>query len=59
VEAMKMILSIKAGESGVITHNLSPGSIISAGDLIANLQLKVRVWAGVRVRVTIKFNGNI
>lgn len=23
-----MILSIKAGESGVITHNLSPGSII-------------------------------
>ena len=40
VEAMKMILSIKAGESGVITHNLSPGSIISAGDLIANLQLK-------------------
>jgi len=40
VEAMKMILSIKAGESGIISHNLSPGSIISAGDLIANLQLK-------------------
>ena len=40
VEAMKMIMAIKSTESGIINHNLSPGSIISAGDLIANLQLK-------------------
>jgi acetyl-CoA carboxylase/biotin carboxylase 1 len=40
VEAMKMIMALKASESGIITHNLSPGSIISAGDLIASLQLK-------------------
>jgi acetyl-CoA carboxylase/biotin carboxylase 1 len=40
VEAMKMIMAIKASESGVVSHALSPGSIISAGDLIANLQLK-------------------
>ena len=40
VEAMKMIMAIKASESGVINHNLSPGSIISAGDLIASLTLK-------------------
>jgi acetyl-CoA carboxylase/biotin carboxylase 1 len=40
VEAMKMIMALKASESGVITHNLSPGSILAAGDLIATLQLK-------------------
>lgn len=40
VEAMKMIMAIKATESGQITHNLSPGSILSAGDLIASLKLK-------------------
>eukprot|EP01040_Poterioochromonas_malhamensis_P001981 gene1983-2117_t len=40
VEAMKMIMALKATESGLITHNLSPGSIISAGDLIATLALK-------------------
>jgi len=40
VEAMKMIMAIKATESGEIRHNLSPGSIISAGDLIASLTLK-------------------
>lgn len=40
VEAMKMIMAIKASESGVVTHNLSPGSIIQAGDLIASLTLK-------------------
>jgi acetyl-CoA carboxylase/biotin carboxylase 1 len=33
-------MSVKATESGIIRHNLSPGSILSAGDLIANLQLK-------------------
>ena len=40
VEAMKMIMPIKATESGKITHNLSPGSVISAGDLLASLELK-------------------
>lgn len=40
VEAMKMIMAMKATESGEIRHNLSPGSIIAAGDLIASLTLK-------------------
>lgn len=40
VEAMKMIMSIKSSESGTISQNLSPGSIIQAGDLIASLKLK-------------------
>ena len=40
VEAMKMIMAIKATESGVINHAMSPGSIIAAGDLIASLKLK-------------------
>uniref|UniRef100_A0A7S2EIT5 Acetyl-CoA carboxylase n=1 Tax=Ditylum brightwellii TaxID=49249 RepID=A0A7S2EIT5_9STRA len=40
VEAMKMIMPIKASESGKITHSLSPGSVISAGDLLASLTLK-------------------
>jgi acetyl-CoA carboxylase/biotin carboxylase 1 len=40
VEAMKMIIPIKATESGKIIHNLSPGSVISAGDLLASLELK-------------------
>jgi len=40
VEAMKMIMPVKAGESGKITHNLSPGSVISAGDLLASLELR-------------------
>ena len=35
-----MIMPIKASESGKITHNLSPGSVISAGDLLASLELK-------------------
>ena len=39
VEAMKMIIPIKASESGIINHNLSPGSVISAGDLLASLEL--------------------
>jgi acetyl-CoA carboxylase/biotin carboxylase 1 len=30
VEAMKMIMPIKATESGKITYNLSQGSVISA-----------------------------
>jgi acetyl-CoA carboxylase/biotin carboxylase 1 len=40
VEAMKMIMPVKATESGKITHNLSAGSVISAGDLLASLELK-------------------
>eukprot|EP00612_Vaucheria_litorea_P002853 CAMPEP_0171460884 /NCGR_PEP_ID=MMETSP0945-20130129/5573_1 /TAXON_ID=109269 /ORGANISM="Vaucheria litorea, Strain CCMP2940" /LENGTH=2045 /DNA_ID=CAMNT_0011987159 /DNA_START=270 /DNA_END=6407 /DNA_ORIENTATION=+ len=40
VEAMKMIMSLKSAESGAITYKLSPGSIISAGDLVASLKLK-------------------
>lgn len=40
VEAMKMIMPIKASESGKITHTLSPGSVINAGDLVASLELK-------------------
>lgn len=40
VEAMKMIMALKAGESGTIRHNLSPGSIIAAGDMIASLALQ-------------------
>merc|ERR1719469_1647008 len=40
VEAMKMIMPVKASESGKIQHNLSPGTVISAGDLLATLALK-------------------
>lgn len=40
VEAMKMIIPVKSSESGKITHNLSPGSVIAAGDLLASLELK-------------------
>jgi len=35
-----MIMPIKASESGKITHSLSPGSVIAAGDLLASLELK-------------------
>lgn len=35
-----MIMILKAGESGMIRHNMSPGSIIAAGDLIVSLTLK-------------------
>jgi len=40
VEAMKMIMTMKATESGKITHALSPGTVIAAGDLLASLELK-------------------
>jgi len=40
VEAMKMVMPIKASESGKIIHNLSPGSVITAGDLLASLELR-------------------
>ncbi|CAM9446574.1 unnamed protein product, partial [Choristocarpus tenellus] len=39
VEAMKMIMPLKATETGKISHEMSPGSIISAGDLLASLTL--------------------
>lgn len=39
VEAMKMIMALKATEAGIISHNLSPGSILGAGDMIASLKL--------------------
>jgi acetyl-CoA carboxylase / biotin carboxylase 1 len=35
-----MIMPLKSTESGLIKHELSPGSIISAGDLLASLALK-------------------
>ena len=40
VEAMEIIMPIKATESGKITNNLSPSSVIAAGDLLASLELK-------------------
>ena len=40
VEAMKMIMVMKATETGKITHALLPGSVIAAGDLLASLELK-------------------
>jgi len=39
-EAMKMLITVKAGESGMLKHELQPGSIISQGDLLASLALK-------------------
>jgi len=38
-EAMKMIITIKATESGKLTHELQPGAIINQGDLLASLTL--------------------
>ena len=40
VEAMKMIMPLKATESGKVAHTLSPGTVINAGDLLASLTLK-------------------
>mmetsp|Transcript_23591 Transcript_23591/g.76855 ORF Transcript_23591/g.76855 Transcript_23591/m.76855 type:complete len:2137 (+) Transcript_23591:142-6552(+) len=39
-EAMKMIMQLRTTEAGNIKHELQAGSIISAGDLIASLDLK-------------------
>lgn len=39
-EAMKMLITIKAGEAGKVEHSLNPGAIINAGDLLASLTLK-------------------
>jgi acetyl-CoA carboxylase/biotin carboxylase 1 len=53
VEAMKMIMPLKATESGKVTHNLSPGSVINAGDLLASLELKDPS----KVKKILKFEG--
>jgi len=39
-EAMKMLITIKATESGTISHEKQPGSIINQGDLLSSLTLK-------------------
>ncbi|CAB9496759.1 Acetyl-CoA carboxylase 1 [Seminavis robusta] len=40
IEAMKMIMPVKATETGKITNALSQGSVIAAGDLLASIELK-------------------
>ncbi|CAE8694554.1 unnamed protein product, partial [Polarella glacialis] len=40
LEAMKMIMALKSFEDGKITHNKSAGSVVSAGELLATLELK-------------------
>jgi acetyl-CoA carboxylase/biotin carboxylase 1 len=39
-EAMKMIMQLRATQDGKVTQVLPPGSIINAGDLLANMELK-------------------
>lgn len=39
LEAMKMIMSLRATAAGKIHHTLAPGAIVSAGSLLANLDL--------------------
>jgi len=39
-EAMKMLITIKAGEAGTLSFSKQPGSIINQGDLLASLTLK-------------------
>ncbi|CAK9065571.1 Acetyl-CoA carboxylase 2 [Includes: Biotin carboxylase] [Durusdinium trenchii] len=40
LEAMKMIMALKSPEAGRVSHALSAGSIVSAGELLAKLELK-------------------
>mmetsp|Transcript_38039 Transcript_38039/g.93045 ORF Transcript_38039/g.93045 Transcript_38039/m.93045 type:complete len:2078 (+) Transcript_38039:68-6301(+) len=40
LEAMKMIMSLRTTESGVIHQTVAPGAIVSPGQLLANLDLK-------------------
>jgi len=40
LEAMKMIMPVKASASGKITHTRGVGSIVSAGDLLGSLELE-------------------
>ena len=37
---MKMIMALKSPEAGRVRHTLSPGAIVSAGELLATLELK-------------------
>merc|ERR1719440_220018 len=39
LEAMKMIMSLRSGEAGKITHSLATGAIVSPGQLLATLKL--------------------
>ena len=39
LEAMKMIMSVRADEAGKITQSLAPGAIVAPGQLLANLEL--------------------
>ncbi|KAA8490458.1 Acetyl-CoA carboxylase 2 [Porphyridium purpureum] len=39
LEAMKMIMQLSAGETGMLRHELAAGSIIKTGDLLARLDL--------------------
>mmetsp|Transcript_17783 Transcript_17783/g.47368 ORF Transcript_17783/g.47368 Transcript_17783/m.47368 type:complete len:2068 (+) Transcript_17783:85-6288(+) len=39
LEAMKMIMSLRAGVSGKVHHTLGAGAIVAAGDLLATLDL--------------------
>lgn len=39
-EAMKMIMQLRTTQDGKVKQILQPGSILSAGDLIANMELK-------------------
>ena len=39
LEAMKMVMPLKAGASGSVKHLKQPGSIVQAGELLARLQL--------------------
>jgi len=48
-------MPLKATESGKITHNLSPGTVISAGDLLASLELKDPS----KVKKIINFDGTL
>lgn len=50
-----MIMPLKATETGKISHEMSPGSIIAAGDLLASLQLAVRG----KTSTTWSYSGNM
>jgi len=39
LEAMKMVMPLKAGAAGQVKHLKGPGSIVAAGELLARLQL--------------------
>jgi pyruvate/2-oxoglutarate dehydrogenase complex dihydrolipoamide acyltransferase (E2) component len=45
VEAMKMVMPLLTTESGAISHTVSPGSIIEAGELLASLVRGTRLRA--------------